>query len=159
MPNRALPLLAVLTLTLVAGSAQAGVQFSFSVSGDTLSSFLDGVDADLSCDPELSPAARGAWEEVVREGVDGAASFRDDDGKMVRFRRERQSFRITTRDEEDKDIRVEIPWSFARCVIGGETPSAGDSPIHGEGLSFRLALDEHSVELVVTGESHGATSR
>lgn len=146
------PFLTTLLLALcTALPAAAGVRVSFSVSGDTLAGLVDGVRADLSCDPELSAAGQAAWEEVVREGVDGAASFRDEDGRPVSFRRERQAFRVVTRDEEGRDVRLEIPWGVARCLFGGEPPAPGAARrLRGEELRLDLAVDDDQVELVIS---------
>lgn len=146
------PLLATVQLVaLSAAPAGAGVHLSFSVSGDTLSSFVDGVNADLSCDPKLSPAGRDAWLEVVREGENGAASFHDEEDRPVSFRREHDAFRILTRDEDGREVRLEVPWGVARCLIGGESPAPGSARrLRGEELSVDLAVDDESVELVVS---------
>ena len=152
--HRSLLSFAVVTLLaggVAPGRADAGVRLSFSVSGDTLSSFVDGVSADLSCDPKLSPAGRDAWLEVVREGENGAASFRDKEDRPVSFRRDRDAFRILTRDEDGREVRLEVPWGVARCLIGGESPAPGSARrLRGEELSVDLAVDDESVELVVS---------
>lgn len=152
-PARSRKLLpAALLLTFLSAlPAAAGVRVSFSVSGDTLAGLVDGVRADLSCDPDLSAAGRAAWDEVVREGEDGAASFRDDDGRPVAFRRERHTFRIVTRDSEEREVRLEIPWGLARCLLGGEPPAPHAArALRGDELRFELTVDDEQVELVVS---------
>lgn len=155
------PLLATVQLAAFSTApAGAGVRLSFSVSGDMLSSLVDGVNADLSCDPELSAAGRAAWEEVVREGANGAASFRDEEDRPVSFRREHDAFRILTRDQEGRDVRLEIPWGVARCLLGGESPAPGSArTLRGEELSLDLAVDDQSVELVVSQAPHRSHAR
>lgn len=142
----AAPLLAL----SLAAPAEAGVRFSFAVSGDTLATLVDGVHADLDCHPDLSSPAREAWQEVVREGEDGAARFRDEHDRWVSFRRDGGAFRIVTRDDEGRHLRIEIPWGMARCLVGGEEPEPGVARrMRGEELRFDLEVDDEQVELVL----------
>lgn len=150
-----LPLTAFTPLTARAAPASDGVHFSFSVSGDTLASFVDGVDADLDCHGHLSSPAREAWQEVVREGENGASRFRDEHDRSVTFRREGDAFRIVTRDDEGRHVRVEIPWGMARCVIGGEEPAEGTARrLRGQEVRFDLEVDDDQVELVLASTPH-----
>lgn len=146
------PILIAAAFALLAAPLAAGVNLSlsFSLPGSALAGIVDGIDADLDCHPELSPPGRAAFEEVRREGGQGAASFIDDEGKLVRFRRDGDAFRILTRDDDGRAVRVEIPWGLALCALGGVEPDPGAARrLRGHELQFDLVVKDDRVEIVL----------
>ena len=74
---------------------------------------------DIDCDNDHDPKVRALYLSLERGG-DGARGTVWDDDKQIDARRAGQFLVMKIREEDDETVELTIPWSLARCILGGE---------------------------------------
>ena len=78
---------------------------------------------DIECDdPDDDPKMRALYLNLERGG-DGARGSLWDDEKRIDARRAGKLLEMKIRDEDGDTVELTLPWSLARCVLGGENLS------------------------------------
>jgi len=106
---------------------------------------------DIECDNNDDPKVRALYLTLERGG-DGARGTVWDDDKQIDARRAGKFLEMKIRDEDGDTVDLTLPWSLARCVLGGEDLSrkeidramaAGSFSIHvqDEDSNFHVSID------------------
>ena len=153
IPAFALSTTLLLGSTLAAAPAEAGGTLRIDVDsedGDSLhlslgTGLISGLvrafaPVSLDCNGDNdNPRLRELFRELDRAGEPSRGTVDDGDDRFDARRRNGKLY-LTVTDEEGQVSRIEMPWTLARCVLGGERISRGD---------LARALDEASFELKV----------
>ena len=89
--------------------------------GGLLGSFVRAfAPIDIDCDGnDDDPKVRALYLSLDRGG-DGARGTVWDDRKEIRAHRAGKLLEMTIREEDGDKVELTMPWSLARCVLGGE---------------------------------------
>lgn len=74
---------------------------------------------DIDCDKSDDPKVRALYLTLKRGGDGARGSVRDDD-KQIDARRAGKFLEMKIREEDGDTVELTLPWSLARCVLGGE---------------------------------------
>ena len=97
-----------------------GKDVHLTVNGGLLGTFIRAMaPIDIDCDNDHDPKVRALYVALERGG-DGARGTVWDDDKQIDARRAGKFLVMKIREEDDDTVELTIPWSLARCVLGGE---------------------------------------
>ena len=74
---------------------------------------------DIECDNHDDPKIRALYLTLERGG-DGTRGSVWDDDKQIDARRAGKFLEMKIREEDGDTVELTLPWSLARCVLGGE---------------------------------------
>lgn len=74
---------------------------------------------DIDCNEDHDPKVRALYLSLERGG-DGSRGTVWDDDKQIDARRAGKFLEMKIRDEDGDTVDLTLPWSLARCVLGGE---------------------------------------
>lgn len=80
------------------------------------------VPIDIDCDNDHDPKVRALYLSLERGGDGTSGTVRDDD-QQIDARRAGKFLEMKIRDEDGETVELKLPWSLARCVLGGEDVS------------------------------------
>ncbi len=80
------------------------------------------VPIDIDCDNDHDPKVRALYLSLERGG-DGTSGTVWDDDQQIDARRAGKFLEMKIRDEDGETVELKLPWSLARCVLGGEDVS------------------------------------
>lgn len=117
-----------------------GKDVHLTLGGGLLGSFVRGLaPVDIDCDNhDDDPKVRALYLSLDRGG-DGSRGTVWDDRKRIDAHRAGKFLELAIREEDGDSVDLTIPWSLARCVLGGEDLShqeiarameAGEFSIH-----------------------------
>ncbi len=97
-----------------------GKDVHLTLNGGLLGTIVEAMaPIDIDCDNDHDPKVRALYLSLERGG-DGARGTVWDDDKQIDARRAGQFLVMKIREEDDETVELTIPWSLARCVLGGE---------------------------------------
>ena len=97
------------------------------------------IDCEDSAD---DPKVRKLFRELERAGEPSTGTLRDD-GDLLEARRERGTLHLTVTDGEDGDVaKISMPWTVARCLLGGEKISRGELARAFEDGEFEVHVED-----------------
>lgn len=100
-----------------------GEDVHLTVNGGLLGTFIRAMaPIDIDCDNDHDPKVRALYLSLERGG-DGSRGTVWDDDKQIDARRAGKFLVMKIREEDDDTVELTIPWSLARCVLGGESLS------------------------------------
>ena len=101
-----------------------GEDLHLTLGGGLLSSFIRAfAPVDIDCDNhDDDPKVRALYLTLESNG-DGARSTVWDDRKRIDARRSGKNLEMRIHDEDGDTVDLTLPWSLARCVLGGENVS------------------------------------
>lgn len=122
-----------------------GKDVHLTVNGGLLGTIVEAMaPIDIDCDNDHDPKVRALYLSLERGG-DGARGTVWDDDKQIDARRAGQFLVMKIREEDDDTVELTIPWSLARCVLGGEDLSRKEIDRAMEAGSFSIHVqDENS---------------
>ena len=162
-PARHLALALGLTLGLGAASGAGAAGLTIDVKTD------DGEDVHLSlgtgflsamvrtfapiaidCEEAADDAkVRRLFRELDRAGEPSRGTLRDGDD-LLEARRERGRVHLEVTDGDDGDVaRITMPWTVARCVLGGEPVSREELARAFDGGTFELRVEDGDEEVEI----------
>jgi hypothetical protein len=105
-----------------------GTRFSMSISADFVASILEGLaGSDMDCDATTDEETREMLVYLDRHGEGSKYRFRDEEGKLVKARRERGQLELDIERSEEKDAHVSLPWAVAECMLGRRAALSADA--------------------------------
>ena len=129
-----------------------GKDFHLTLNGGLLGSIVGAMaPIDIECDNNDDPKVRALYLTLERGG-DGAQGTVWDDEKQIDARRAGKFLEMKIRDEDGDTVELTIPWSLARCVLGGEDLSrkeidramaAGSFSIHVQDEDSNVQISLH----------------
>jgi hypothetical protein len=100
-----------------------GDDVHLTLNGGLLGSFIRAMaPIDIDCDDDHDPKVRALYLRLERGG-DGSRGTVWDDDKQIDARRAGKFLEMKIRDEDGDTVDLTLPWSLARCVLGGESLS------------------------------------
>ena len=97
-----------------------GKDVHLTLNGGLLGSIVEALaPLDIDCNEDHDPKVRSLYLALERGG-DGARGTVWDDDKQIDARRAGKFLVMKIREEDDDTVELTIPWSLARCVLGGE---------------------------------------
>lgn len=101
--------------------SEEGEDLHMTFGGGLLGTIVEAMaPIDIECDdPDDDPKMRALYLNLVRGG-DGARGSLWDDEKRIDARRAGRVLEMKIRDEDGDTVELTLPWSLARCVLGGE---------------------------------------
>ena len=97
-----------------------GKDVHLTVNGGLLGTFIRAMaPIDIDCNEDHDPKVRALYLSLERGG-DGSRGTVWDDDKQIDARRAGKFLVMKIREEDDDTVELTIPWSLARCVLGGE---------------------------------------
>jgi hypothetical protein len=97
------------------------------------------IDCDDSAD---DPEVRRLFREMDRAGELSTGTLRDD-GDLLEARREHGKLELKVTDGEDGEVaRISMPWTVARCLLGGEKVSRGELARAFEDGEFEIHVED-----------------
>ncbi len=98
-----------------------GKDVHLTVGGGLIGSFIRAfAPIDIDCDNnDDDPKVRALYLSLDRGG-DGTRGTVWDDRKEIRAHRAGKLLEMTIREEDGDKVELTMPWSLARCVLGGE---------------------------------------
>lgn len=100
--------------------SEDGEDVHLTVNGGLLGTFIRAMaPIDIDCDNDHDPKVRKLYLALERGG-DGSRGTVWDDDKQIDARRSGKFLVMKIREEDDETVELTLPWSLARCVLGGE---------------------------------------
>jgi hypothetical protein len=100
--------------------AENGEDFHITLGGGLLGSFVRAfAPLDIECDDDHDPKMRALYRSLDRGG-DGARGTAWDDRKRIDAHRSGKLLVMRISEEDGETVDLTLPWSLARCVLGGE---------------------------------------
>ncbi|MEO7974609.1 MAG: hypothetical protein ABIU84_13580 [Thermoanaerobaculia bacterium] len=98
-----------------------GEDVHLTVNGGLIGTFIRAMaPIDIDCDhDEDDPKVRALYLTLERGG-DGTRGTVWDDDKQIDARRNGKFLEMKIHDEDGDTVDLTLPWSLARCVLGGE---------------------------------------
>jgi hypothetical protein len=97
-----------------------GKDVHLTLGGGLLGSFVRAfAPSEIDCDTDNDPKVRALYLTLKRGG-DGTRGSLWDDDKQIDARRTGKLLEMRIREEEGDTVDLTLPWSLARCVLGGE---------------------------------------
>jgi len=97
-----------------------GEDVHLTVNGGLLGTFIRAMaPIDIDCNEDHDPKVRSLYLSLERGG-DGTRGTVWDNDKQIDARRAGKFLVMKIREEDDDTVELTIPWSLARCVLGGE---------------------------------------
>jgi len=104
---------------------------------------------DIECDDHDDDPKMRALFLTLDRGGDGARGSIWDDEKRIDARRTGKLLEMKIRDEDGDIVDLTLPWSLARCVLGGEnlTRKEIDRAMAAGTFSIRVQDDDSNVHI------------
>ena len=105
---------------------------------------------DIDCDNSDDPKVRALYLTLERGG-DGARGSLWDNDKQIDARRAGEFLEMRIRDEDGDTVDLTLPWSLARCVLGGEDLSRKeiDRAMAAGSFSIHVQDEDSNVQISV----------
>ncbi len=105
---------------------------------------------DIDCDNDHDPKVRKLYLSLERGGDGSRGSVWDDD-KQIDARRAGKFLEMRIRDEDGETVDLTLPWSLARCVLGGEslTRKEIDRAMAAGSFSIHVQDDDSNVHVSI----------
>ncbi|MEO8195477.1 MAG: hypothetical protein ABI689_02015 [Thermoanaerobaculia bacterium] len=103
--------------------SEHGQDVHLTVNGGLLSTIARAMaPIDIDCDENHDPKVKALYLSLERGG-DGTRGSVWDDDKQIDARRAGKFLEMRIRAEDGDTVDLTLPWSLARCVLGGESLS------------------------------------
>ena len=97
------------------------------------------IDCDDSAD---DPKVRRLFHELERAGEPSRGTLRDD-GDLLEAHREHGVLHLVVTDGDDGDVaKISMPWTVARCLLGGEKVSRAELASAFEDGKFEIQVED-----------------
>ena len=98
----------------------------------------------LDCEDSADdPKVRRLFRELERAGEPSRGTLEDSDGDLLEARRDHGTVHLTVTDSEDGDVaKISMPWTVARCLLGGEKVSRGELARAFEDGKFEIHVED-----------------
>jgi hypothetical protein len=97
-----------------------GEDVHLTINGGLLGTFIHAMaPIDIDCDDDHDPKVRALYLSLERGG-DGSRGTVWDDETQIDARRSGKFLEMRIHDEDGDVVDLKLPWSLARCVLGGE---------------------------------------
>jgi len=97
-----------------------GKDVHMTLAGGLLSSIVEAMaPIDIDCDNNHDPKVRALYLSLERGG-DGTRGSLWDDDKQIDARRAGKFLEMKIREDDGDTVELTLPWSLARCILGGE---------------------------------------
>jgi len=127
-----------------------GKDVHLTVNGGLLGSFIRAMaPIDIDCDNNDDPKVRALYLTLERGGEGTRGSIWDDD-KQIDARRAGKFLEMRIRDEDGDIVDLKLPWSLARCVLGGEDLSRKEIDRAMQAGSFSIQVHDDDSEVRIS---------
>jgi hypothetical protein len=128
-----------------------GEDVHLTVDGGLLGTFIRAMaPIDIDCDNDHDPKVRALYLSLERGG-DGSRGTVWDDETQIDARRTGKFLEMRIHDEDGDIVDLKLPWSLARCVLGGEDLSRKeiDRALSAGAFSIRVQDEDSNVHVSI----------
>jgi hypothetical protein len=128
-----------------------GEDVHLTLNGGLLGSFIRAMaPIDIDCDNSDDPKVRALYLTLERGGDGTRGSIWDDD-KQIDARRAGKFLEMKIHDEDGDTVDLTLPWSLARCILGGEDLSRKeiDRAMAAGSFSIRVQDEDSNVHVSI----------
>lgn len=127
-----------------------GKDVHMTLGGGLLGSFVRSLGPiDIDCDNDDDPKVRALYLTLERGG-DGTRGSLWDDDKQIDARRSGKLLEMKIREEDGDTVDLTLPWSLARCVLGGEDLSRKEITRALEAGTFSIHVRDDDSEVRIS---------
>ncbi len=127
-----------------------GKDVHMTLGGGLLGSFVRALaPVDIDCHKDDDPKVRALYLSLERGG-DGTRGSLWDDRKQIDARRTGKFLEMKIREEDGDSVDLTLPWSLARCVLGGEDLSRKEIARAIEAGTFSIQVHDDDSEVRIS---------
>ena len=130
---------------------EKGEDFHMTFNGGLLGTIARAMaPIDIECDNDDDPKVRELYLSL-EHGGDGSQGKVWDEEKKIEARRHGKFLEMRIEDEDGETVDLTLPWSLARCVLGGEDLSRKeiDRALSAGSFSIHVQDDDSNVHVSI----------